>query len=189
MVQKNKVVKKMATMAVTGSAIVTGLTPQSKVGMMAVPEIPETVDQSTQKQKVEALSALVEYATVLVSRNGYMSKMAGEKVVQGVWDNKEVLNTPDGDGLLPLFKVLNFKNHKAGAEQTSMETMAVLAKLMIGQGAHLDATMKAPIKMDRSSEETTVFDALLKTNPQMLKALDAEMRKGVTLKRVHAGGR
>ncbi len=189
MTQKNKLAKKLATMAVTGAAMVAGLMPQAEAGMTVVPKIPQTTEQSTQEQKVEALSKTVDYAIAIVGRNGYMSKTAGEKVGRAILDNKDALNTPDAEGQLPLFKVLNFKNYKAGAEQTSMETMAVLAKLMMGAGARLDATMTASAEMDKAGEETTVFDALLKTNPQMLKALDAEMQKGMLLRRANSAGR
>lgn len=189
MTEKNKIAKKLATMAVTGAAVIAGLTPQAEAGMMVVPKIPETTEQSTQEQKVEALSKAVDYAIAVVGRNGYLSKTSGEKVGRAILDNKDALNTPDANGQLPLFRVLNCKKHKVGAEQTSMETMAVLAKLMMGQGARLDATMTVPAEMDKAGEQTTVFDALLKTNPQMLKVLDAEMQKGIALRRVNSAGR
>ena len=184
MTQKTKIVKKLAAVAVTGVSAVSGIMPQAEAGMIVVPEVPKTPEQSTQDQKALSLSKAVDYVFSFVERYGYMPKVAGEKVAQSILDSKEGLNMPGVDGQLPVFRVLNFQNHKVGAEQTSMETMAVFAKLMMGQGARLDAMMKAPAGLNiPEGQAITVFDALLKMNPQMLKVLDAEMQKDIVIRR------
>ena len=173
MVEKRNLAKKLGALAVTGAAAVSGLTSQAEAGMVVLPTLDkETQVQSTTAQKVQAIDKAVDVVRICASR-GSLPKKHAENVAEVISNNKDALNMPNTNGELPLYRVLTGKSLSAEYEQGTAKTVAAVARFMISQGAKLDAVM------EQGGAKQTVREAVEKTNPQALKALDTLMQKDV----------